>query len=175
MLWPRLVFERRALLPQLLDRQVLEDALLDLVQIVVVLVQDLPRPADVDGPAAQLGPGQTRQPLEVGDDHAVLGRGRRQALQPRELPIRLAPGLLRQAGLLDLPTQLGQPSVAIVLIAELLVNRPELLPQVEVALLLGKPLLGVGGDLPAQLAHGQLALEQIYQPAELGRDRLQLE
>ncbi len=62
-------------------------------------------------------------------------------------------------------TWVSPPSV----LPELALDRAELLAQVELALLLGQPLLGVGGDLAAQLAHGQLALQQIDQPAQLGR------
>ena len=61
-----------ALLPELLDGQVLKDPVLDLLEVVVVLVQDLAGPADVDGPTAQLAPRQARHRFEIRDDHAVL-------------------------------------------------------------------------------------------------------
>jgi hypothetical protein len=43
------------------------------------------------------------------------------------------------------------------------------------ALGLGEPLLGVARDLASQLPHGQLPLQQVHQPPELGRDRVELE
>ncbi len=164
-----------ALLPELLDGQVFEDPVLDLLQVEVVFVQHLTGPVDVDGPAAQLAPGQARHPLEIREDHAVLGRGRREAREPAQLTLRLAPRLIRQAGVLDPAAELGHCTVAPFVLPELPLNGSELLPQVELALLLGEPLLGVGRDLPAQLAHGELALQQVNQPAQLGRDRVHLE
>ena len=67
-----LLLGRLAILAQLAHRQVLEDAVLDLLQVVVVFVEDLPRPGDVDLAAAQLVPGQLRDPVEIGADDAVL-------------------------------------------------------------------------------------------------------
>ena len=63
----------------------------------------------------------------------------------------------------------------LLLLPQLLLDGPELLAQVVLALLLGEPLLGLGGDLPSQLPHRKLALQQVDQAAELGRDRVELE
>ena len=64
-----------ALLAELLHREVLEDPILDLLEIEVILVEDLAGAVDVDGAAGELAPRQARHPLEIGDDHAVLGGG----------------------------------------------------------------------------------------------------
>ena len=57
--------------------QVLEDALLDLLEVVVVVVEDLLGLLDVDLGLRALVPGQRHQPVEVGAGHGVLGgRGR---------------------------------------------------------------------------------------------------
>ena len=96
------------LLAQLLDREVLQDAVLDLLEIVVVLVQDLGAPRHVDLAAGQLAPGQARHPVQVGPDDAVLRRGRRDGRQAAQLALGLAAGLLGQAGLLDPLAQLGR-------------------------------------------------------------------
>src|SRR5205807_237292 len=162
-----------ALLAELLDGEVFEDPVLDLLQVKVVPVQHLPGAPDVDGPATQLAPGQARHPVEIREDHAVLRRGRRDAGEPAQLTLRLTPRLIRQAGLLDPAAEFGHLSIAPVL-SELLLNRPELLAQVVFALLLGEPLLGVGRDLPAELAYGKLTLQQVKQSAELGGDWVQL-
>src|SRR6185436_7556255 len=66
----RLGHPARALLPELLHGQVLENAVLDLVEVVVVLVEDLAGLLDVDGAAVEPAPRQARQPLEIGTDHA---------------------------------------------------------------------------------------------------------
>ena len=49
-----------------------------------------------------------------------------------------------------------------------LCGSPELLAQEVLALRLGHPLAGLGGDLLAQLADGQLVLEQLDEPPQLG-------
>ncbi len=63
---------------QLADREVLEDPVLDLLEVVVVLVEHLARVIDVEVVLGLLVPGQLDQPLEVGADDPVLG-GRRAA------------------------------------------------------------------------------------------------
>jgi hypothetical protein len=170
----RLASPVRAFLPELLDGQVFEDPLLDLLEIEVILVQYLAGPVDVDVPAAHLAPGQARHPLEIREEHAVLRRGRRDAREPAELALCLTPCLIRQAGLLDPPAELGHLTIVPFVLPELSLNGSELLAQVIVALRLGQPLLGVSRDLLAQLAHGELALQQVNQSVELGRDRIHL-
>jgi hypothetical protein len=60
---------RPSLLLQPAHRQVLDDALLHLVQVVVVRVQDLARLLDVDLAASRHVPRQRDHQLEVGADH----------------------------------------------------------------------------------------------------------
>ena len=67
---------------ELADGQVLEDPVLDLLEVVVVLVEDLPGVGDVEVVLGLLRPGEVDEPLEVGADDAVLGGDRRQLLQP---------------------------------------------------------------------------------------------
>ena len=69
----------------------------------------------------------------------------------------------------------GPFAAALLLVPQLLLDGPELLAQIVFALLLGEPLLGLGGDLPSQLPHRKLALQQVDQPTELGRDGVELE
>ena len=96
-----------ALLAELLHRQILEDPVLDLFEVEVILVQHLAGPVDVDGSAVELAPGQAGQPLEIRDDHAVLGRGGRETGEPAQLALRFALGLVGQTGLLDAAAQVG--------------------------------------------------------------------
>ena len=91
-----------------------------------------------------------------------------------ELALGLAARLVGQAGLLDPPAQVGAAR-RLVLLAELALDRPELLAQEVLALRLRHPLRRLGRDLLAQLAHRELVLQQIDQPAQLGVDRIQLE
>src|SRR5262249_11668286 len=62
-----------ALLARFLHRGLLEDAVLVFVEVEVVLVEHLASAVDIDGTAGELGPGHARHPLEVRDDHPVLG------------------------------------------------------------------------------------------------------
>ena len=91
----------------------------------------------------------------------MLRRGGRNAREPAQLPLRLTPCLLRQAGLLDPTAELGHLAIPPFLLPELPLNGAELFAQVLVTLRLGEPFLGVGRDLPAQLAHGELALQKV--------------
>ena len=141
----------------------------------MVLVEHSTRPVDVDVRAAPLAPRQACHPLEIRVDHAVLGRGRRNAGEPAQLALRLTPGFVREAGLRDPATEVGHVAVAPLGFSELLLDGPELLAQVVLPLLLGQPLLGVGRDLPSQLPHGELALQQVDEPPELGGDRIRFE
>src|SRR5262249_12975769 len=164
-----------ALFAELLHREVLEDAVLDLLEVVVIFVEDLPRPGHVDGAARQLVPGQGRHPVEVRDDHAVLGRGGGGATETPQLAVRLAARLLRRPRLLEAPAPLRHLGVALLLLAELALDGPELLTEIVLALLLAQALLGLRGDLPAELAHSELALEEIHEAAELVAHRIHLE
>ena len=69
---------------QLQHGQVIEDALLHLLQIVVVLVQNLGGALDVDLGAARRRSRAGGHPLQIGAGDAVFGRGRRHAGEPVE-------------------------------------------------------------------------------------------
>ena len=96
--------EDRPLLPrrQLAHRQVLQDALLDLLEVVVVGVEDLARLLEVEPVFGPLGPRQLDEPLQVGALDRVLGRRLRHLLQAIELLARGLLHLLGHLGRLDL-------------------------------------------------------------------------
>ena len=98
MLFPRLVFRRQAvprsrgwrpsplalrphsllgldaaLLDELAHRQELQDAILHLLQVVVIFIQHLTSMGDVQIVLAQIAPRQLHQPVKIGLDHGVLG------------------------------------------------------------------------------------------------------
>src|SRR5215470_9138781 len=114
----------------------------------MVLVQHLPRTPNVDGPSVDLAPREARDPFQIADDHAALGRAGLHGGESLQLALGLASRLLGQAGLLDPAAQLTDLGVFLALLAELLLDRLGLLAQDELALLLGQALLGVAGDLP---------------------------
>ena len=155
---------------QLAHRQVLEDPVLDLLEVVVVLVEDLAGVLDVEVVLGLLRPGQLDQPLEVGADDAVLGGGRRQPLQPAELALGLLPRLLGQLRLLDPLAQLVDLGLLLVALPQLLLDRLQLLAQEVLALALVDLRLDLRLDLGAEPHHLQLAGEDLREPAQPLRD-----
>src|SRR5204863_10092879 len=86
---------------ELPDGERLEDPFLDLRQVVVVLVEDLPRVLEVEIVRRDRVPGERQDPVEVRADDAVLrGRGR-ELLESSELAVRSLEHLLGQARLVD--------------------------------------------------------------------------
>ena len=65
----------------------LDDAVLDALDVVVVGVEHLARVPEVEVVLGRRVPRQRGDPLQVGADHAVLGRRLRQLLEPRELAV----------------------------------------------------------------------------------------
>jgi hypothetical protein len=61
---------------------VLDDPLLDLLEVVVILVENLPRTLEIEIVGGRDGPGERDDPVEVGADDPVLRGGRREPLQP---------------------------------------------------------------------------------------------
>ena len=58
---------------QLADRQVLDDALFDLVEIVVILVEDAAGLDGIEPIGGRDAPRNLEQPIHVHPDHLVLG------------------------------------------------------------------------------------------------------
>ena len=160
---------------QLAHRQVLENAVLDLLQIVVILVQDLARLGHVDLAFGALVPGQRRQPVEVGLDHPVLSGGGWQLAQAVELAPGLLGGLLRHAGLFDLGAELADFGLGLAAFAKLALDRLQLLAQVVLALVLAKLFLDVGLDLLAKLEDVEFLGDEGVELGQLLPDRIELE
>ena len=144
----------------------LEDAVLYALDVVVVAVEHLARMGEVEVVIGRDGPGERREPLEVGPDHAVLGRLRRQALKARELAFRLLHGVLGETRRLDLRTQLLRLDLLLVELAELLLDRFHLLAQEPLALALLHLRLDLRLDGGADLDELELAGEQLGEHAQ---------
>src|SRR5439155_10503874 len=137
---------RRVLL-QLRDGEVLDDALLDLLEVVVVLVENRAGMPEVQVVLGRRPPREREDPLEVGPDHPVLGRGRRELCQAVELPASLLVGFVGELRLLDLGAQLGDLGLLLVTLTELVLDRLQLLAQEVLPL----ALLHLGLDLRLDL------------------------
>src|SRR5215218_783387 len=149
------------LVRELAHGEELEDALLDLVDVVVVGVEHLARVREVEVVVGGAAPRQRRDPLEPSADHPVLGRRRRQLLQPRELAVRLLAHQLGQRQLRELVAQLLHLGLGRVALAELLLDRLELLAQVVLALGLVHLGLDLRVDAGADLDDLELPRERL--------------
>jgi hypothetical protein len=130
------------MLVELPHRQVFQDPLLHLLEIVVVLVQHLLGAAEIDGRPGHRLPGELEHPVDVGHGDGVLGGLRRHAGQPLELLLGGGERRLRQGGLLDAPAEVLEVRVLLGF-PQLPVDGLELLAQIEVPL----RLLHLGLDL----------------------------
>jgi hypothetical protein len=96
----------------------------------------------------------------------VLGRLRRQALESLQLALGLLPGVLGQLRLLEPLAQLGGLGLRLVDLAQLLLDRLQLLAQEVLALTLVHLGLDLRLDARADLGQLLLAREQLRQPAQ---------
>ena len=146
---------------QLADRQILENALLHLLEAVVVLLQHALGVLDVEVVLGLLGPGQVGDPLEVGARDRVLGGSRRDALEAVELLVGDLLDVGRQAELLDPLAQLVELLFLFTELAQLLLDGLELLAQVVLALGLGHLALDLRVDLRAEFENFSLPIEEL--------------
>ena len=154
------------LLHQRLHRQVLEDALLDLLEPVVVLVEDLLGVVDVAVLLAALTPGQGEHPVDVVAHH---GRFRAHGLHHLELAQLLLQPLTRLVrGVLgvDLLLELRDLVLELVAFAELLLDRLHLLVEVVLLLRALHLLLDARADLLFDLQDLDLRGHQLVQTLE---------
>jgi hypothetical protein len=100
----------------------------------VVVVEHLAGVLEVEVVLGRLVPRQRGDPLQVAADDAVLGRRGRQALEAGELAVGLPADLVGQVDGAELLAQLVGLGRLLVELAELLLDRLELLAQDELAL-----------------------------------------
>ena len=86
---------------QLDDRQMFKDALLDVFEVIVILVENLLGLIQIQIVRAALVPGQIQNPFEISANDVIVGRGGGQPLKPFKLAFGFLEHLFRQAGLLD--------------------------------------------------------------------------
>ena len=155
---------------ELADGQVFEDPLLDLLQVVVVGVEDLAGPAEVEPVAARLRPGEDGEPVEVGPDDRVLGRAGVHPGEPVDLALGLGQDLGGGLGLLELLPELVQLGVVRLALAELVLDRLDLLAEEVVALGLGDLRADLLLDLARELQDGELPGEELAELLQPGPD-----
>ena len=141
----------------------------------MVFIQHLARVADLQVVVAALLPRQADHPIQVGLDHAILGRLDRHLTHAVQLAHGLLLRLFRHAGRVDTLLHLRDLGLLLVPLAQFLLNRLELLAQVEIALHLLHLAHGLGLDLAAQLQNLQLLGQQRAQLAQLLADAVDLQ
>ena len=170
MLWPTLVLPtpggptRQRIEPEmsplhLADGDEFEDALLDVLQPVVIAIENLACPRQVVGILGILPPGQDGEPIEVAAGDVVLGRSRLKEAQLLHLVVH---GALRlgvefqtlEAGL-ELLDLAGLPFLCQ---PQFLLDRLELFAEKKLPLLRRDLLLDRFGDLGLQARDLQLLL-----------------
>jgi hypothetical protein len=145
---------------------VLDDPLLDLLQAVVVLVENALHFLDVDIVVGRDAPGERDQPVDVVPHDGGFGRHEGHLLELVELLHGLVVHVLRHPRLLDLLGELLDLVRELVLVAQLLANRLELLVEVELLLVLVDLAPDLPLDLPLQFQDFELARERAAEQAE---------
>ena len=146
--------------------QVFEDALLDPVETVVVLVEDVGSHLEVEQIRRRFLPGQVDKPVQIGADDGRLGGVGVHHLQPLELLLRLFLGVLGHLLPAQLLAQVFDLLGVAVLVAEFALERLDLLAQEILALAARHLLLGVGLDLGLDRGHFQFLVQQVGHQAQ---------
>jgi hypothetical protein len=126
----------------------------------VILVEDTAGLHDVDMVGCFGGPRQRYQPVEIGADDAVLGAGLWHFGKPVQLSIRCLLDVFGHVRLFDFLAQLVRFGLLRIDLAELLLDRAQLLAQVELALVLFHLALNVALDLVTEFDDFQFFGEQ---------------
>ncbi|EAU45983.1 hypothetical protein R2601_26956 [Salipiger bermudensis HTCC2601] len=163
------------LLAARLHREILDDAFLDLLEAVVIVIEHVLRPAQILLHARLGAPRDRQHPVEIVAHHGGLGRHGRHVAQLLELGIGLLAGLFRQLRGLDALGQFVDLVLAILAIAEFLLNGLHLLIQVVLALGLLHLALDAGLDLFLDLQNRQLTLHQAIDLLQPLADRQRLQ
>ncbi len=149
---------------ELRDREMLDDPVLHLLEVVVILVEHRARAGEIEVVRRRLPPRQRRDPVDVRANDAVLRRGGRQPLEPRELALRGLRHFLGQFELGDALAQLVHLCLLRIGFAELLLDRLQLLAEEELTLALVELRLHLRLDLRTELEHLELAVEDRRAP-----------
>ncbi len=158
---------------EFLHREIIENALFHLFEVVVILVQNRLALGDVDFlEPGRFRPGQRDHPFQIGARDHVFGRSRSHFRQPLQFAIAFLAGLGGHSGFFELLAKLVDFGLAVVGFAQFLVNRLELLAQQIFALALADLFLNLLLNLVAQLQNfeflGEFANQGFQAPAHVG-------
>ena len=153
---------------ELPDGQILEDALLHLLEVVVIRVQDVASGLDVELVLGRHRPGELDQPLEVGPGDGVLGGRRLHHLQALELLHRHLLDVGGHLRVQDLLAKVVEVAAGFVNLPQLFLDGLQLLPQHVLALVAAHLFLDLAVDLLADLQHLVLAGQELQHLAQPG-------
>ena len=105
------------------------DALLHILDPVMIFIQDLSHPRKFETIYRGLAPRQFQQQLQVAADDLMLWRGRGNLRKPPKFTVGFLADVLRQAGLLNAFLELADVALIAVVFAQLLLDRLQLLPE----------------------------------------------
>ncbi len=148
------------LLGKLAHRKIFQDALLYILEAIVVLIQDPLGDGDVQDLRVSLSPGNIQKPVQIGPAHRGLGGAGLHALQALKLLEGLFLNPLGHALFLNPLPELLDLGEEVLPTPELLLDGLHLLPEVVLPLILVHLLLDPGGDLLVQLKALQIAKKQ---------------
>ena len=157
-----------------LHREILDDAVLDLLQSVVIVVEHGLRRDQILLDLGLLVPRDRQQPVEIVAHDGRFRGHRRHLAQLLQLVLRLLARFLGELGLGNLLFQIGQ-LVAAFVVAELLLDRLHLLVEIIFALGLLHLALDARADALLDLQHRDLALHQPEHLLEARGDRQRLQ
>ena len=161
---------RMLLLRKLMDGEIFEDALLDLLEPVVILVQDVFRRLDIEIILRHDRPRQLKQGLDVGAYDAHLGRHACLSLHAMDFLLDRLLHFLWIATLGELLAVRLDILRLVVLVAEFLLDRFDLLAQVVVLLDLLHLLAHAHADLALHLQHFELARQHFVEKLHAALD-----
>ena len=161
--------------PQLAHGQVVEDAVLDVLEVVVVLVQDPARRLQVQVVVAGDVPRQLDQPLDVRPQDAGLGALGVHLVEAPHLLFSLDAGLFGHGGARDLGAELFHLLAVDVAVPELVLDLPQLLAQVVVALGLRHLLARAVLDLRLHLEDADLFFQRLVDARQALHGLVQLQ
>ncbi len=143
---------------------IVEDAILHFLEPVVIFVEDPPRVRHVEHVVGPLGPGQRDDPVYKISGYRGLGRQRRHPAQLTHLAQGARLDRLRELARLDLSFEVAR--VVGILLAQLAVDRLELLVQVELALVLEQRAAHFLVELSLEAKQFGFAHQQLVQGVE---------
>ena len=155
---------------ELADRQIFDDALLDLVQPIMVFIEDATRFRDIDRCLLRQGPGELDQPIEIGSGHAVLGGGFRHPFQPPQLLARRLLDLGRHLGLCNGLIEFGDLLRLAGIVAKLTLDGRQLFSQQHLALALVQRCLCLLSDFLTETQNLNALRREGVRPCRCGQE-----